>query len=284
MPTRQQWKRWTLPSKAGYLGLVAAVLVGIATLVVWTADWITRSARARFELARELEPWVNVAVLRVAKHANLRVTYGSQADIQSAVEMLGSVLDEAHSTRSTREPEIASFLGQSALDQYRGLLDGVERLRECYGILAFKVSPPFQDEGARAVLRPNCSRALRDIDARGTAFLGGIAEAFPDLYGRRNIASDPFTSLWLPISIRVNGQRRFARLGSAGSFLVSWWIPDATACLMQSPVSSGVSVAGISAPIDTLHPWFPHGADTTKILVHCTNGWMSVSDSVLVTR
>src|SRR3989344_1312204 len=72
---------------------------------------------------------------------------------------------------------------------------------------------------------------------------------------------------------------------SGEEFVYSWTSTEATACTLTSPTGvSGISLAGVGAPIPSEHPWYPTTATSTTLTINCTNGTSTVSDLVVIHR
>ena len=72
-------------------------------------------------------------------------------------------------------------------------------------------------------------------------------------------------------------------IASGASWNYSWTSSNATACELSSPSGvSGVTLSGTDGPIASSHPWYPTATSSTTLMLDCTNGVTSISDSVTI--
>src|SRR3989344_7084740 len=70
---------------------------------------------------------------------------------------------------------------------------------------------------------------------------------------------------------------------SGEEFVYSWTSTEATACTLTSPTGvSGISLAGVGAPIPSGHPWYPTLSNPTTLTFDCTDGTNNSTDTVVI--
>ncbi|KND48823.1 MAG: T1SS secreted agglutinin RTX [Parcubacteria bacterium C7867-005] len=84
------------------------------------------------------------------------------------------------------------------------------------------------------------------------------------------------------IDLTVNGSNGPVVLSTGNTYTYSWNSSNATSCRETSPLFSGTSLFGTSAVIDSSHPFYPSVGSPVTITIECTDGAVTVSDSVVV--
>ncbi len=87
------------------------------------------------------------------------------------------------------------------------------------------------------------------------------------------------------ISLLVDSVAHFSGIAdvlTGDSFTYSWEATNATACIMNSPVTSGIALKGSSVPIPLGSAFYPSSARPTIISIVCTDGVNTASNAVVV--
>src|SRR3989344_4230694 len=67
------------------------------------------------------------------------------------------------------------------------------------------------------------------------------------------------------------------------SYTYSWISTGATACILTSPTGeSEISLSGVGDTILSGHPWYPATSSPVTLILSCTNGTSTTTDSVLI--
>jgi hypothetical protein len=82
--------------------------------------------------------------------------------------------------------------------------------------------------------------------------------------------------------IKVNGQDGTVTIAAGTSFTYTWTSTDATACQATSPITSGITLSGTSAPMNPGDQYYPTASTPTVLTIVCTNGTQNATDSVTV--
>ncbi|MBX4199160.1 peptidoglycan-binding protein [Candidatus Parcubacteria bacterium] len=84
------------------------------------------------------------------------------------------------------------------------------------------------------------------------------------------------------VDVKANGSDGPVTLSAGDTYVLTWNSANATACQMNPPVMSGVSLSGTSTPIASGSPFYPAASSTVTITVTCTNGTSNATDSVVI--
>lgn len=240
--------------------------------------------KAQLDVAREMEPWINVHMGAIRDSANISRTYGSAQDVADAAGLVARLNKDNAAYLNTRGAELARTFGADALAAYAGINAATQRLQHCLEITSFRMTAyPNEPQNAaeRKQLRTECSEYLQELNDRANALILLIARGLPNIADEKT-ALKPNMFQWVRADIKVNGHDGPVDLQPHEEFTYTWNAPDATACQLTSPSGiSGISLRGMDGPIGVAHPWYPQNR-TTMLVLQCTNGWHVAADSVAV--
>lgn len=84
------------------------------------------------------------------------------------------------------------------------------------------------------------------------------------------------------IDIKANGSDGPITINNGSTYTATWVSTNATACQMNPPVVSGVSLNGTTIAIGPGSPFYPAVSAPVTITITCTQGTINVSDSVVI--
>jgi hypothetical protein len=92
------------------------------------------------------------------------------------------------------------------------------------------------------------------------------------------------STMRLQVDIQVNGSDGPVKLRDGESFVYTWTSSGAKSCQLTSPVNSGISLSGQSAPIGSTNPFYPPPGGSVTLIVTCTDDVSTATDAVTVQR
>ncbi|OHA95818.1 MAG: hypothetical protein A3C70_00275 [Candidatus Zambryskibacteria bacterium RIFCSPHIGHO2_02_FULL_43_14] len=85
------------------------------------------------------------------------------------------------------------------------------------------------------------------------------------------------------VDIKVNDSDGPITINNDDSYTYSWISTGATACILTSPTGeSEISLSGVGDTILSGHPWYPATSSPVTLILSCTNGTSTTTDSVLI--
>jgi hypothetical protein len=199
-------------------------------------------------------------------------------------------LADFSSTAASRGIELARWFGPESAVAYAQVRDGTLQLQGCLQLLKWRMES-FPDETPwsheRGRVRDQCTEALRVIDSQRVILIKHLLTGLTDSRGARDAAGVIGALIeakeWVTVDIKVNGLDDAVELRPGHSYTYTWSALDGTACQIITPTGvSGITRRGEDGAIPPGHPWYPHEGASVTLILQCTNGWATGSDSVVV--